>query len=420
MSQYRDLHSALKTEVVLSVEEGGVQFKLVRLQSSKDDVAFSLHANPNTFSFSGVQTTDLMTHLGFQLGHCAFFPEKKCLAVAVQTDFPLKEFAKSLAEAYRALRETERLLGECGFIIDRLDRFSMSGDGHTSPQSKEMKQSEDEHFMFRMSWVEGGQDKGWVFHYHPKHVPLSQEMRAAFAFLELREFRQCPYFDFEPCYYRFFPFQKRSESFFDSNAEYVHHSFDKHRDTFSLGTENLLKIDGLLRPFGFEFLPKAKDMSGISHPAVSSRSQPASSDSSEVLRFDFDVAVSFASSERTQAERLALLVKNAGFRVFYDSFYPEQLWGKDLVVFFDEIYRKRSKFCVIFVSQEYLDRMWTNHERKSAQARAIQEKGNEYILPVRVDDSELPGLQPTIGYLGLKEFGIDRIAEILVAKLKSV
>ena len=136
--------------------------------------------------------------------------------------------------------------------------------------------------------------------------------------------------------------------------------------------------------------------------------------------FDFDVAVSFASSERTQAERLALLVKNAGFRVFYDSFYPEQLWGKDLVVFFDEIYRKRSKFCVIFVSQEYLDRMWTNHERKSAQARAIQEKGNEYILPVRVDDSELPGLQPTIGYLGLKEFGIDRIAEILVAKLKSV
>ena len=304
--------------------------------------------------------------------------------------------------------------------MDRPDRFSLSGDGHISPQSKEMKQSEDDHFMFRMSWIEGGQNKGWTFHYRPKHIPLSEEMRAAFSFLELHEFQQCPYFDFEPCYYRFFPFQKRSESFFDSNAEFVHRSFDKHGNTFSLGTENLLSVDGLLRPFGFEFLPMAKDRSDISRPVTPSRSQPVPSESSEMPKFDFDVAVSFAGSERTQAERLALLVKDAGFKVFYDSFYPEQLWGKDLVVLFDEIYRKRSKFCVIFVSQEYLNRMWTNHERKSAQARAIREKGNEYILPVRVDDTELPGLQPTIGYLGLKEYGIERIAKILVAKLKSV
>ena len=34
--------------------------------------------------------------------------------------------------------------------------------------------------------------------------------------------------------------------------------------------------------------------------------------------------------------------------------------------------------------------MWTNHERKSAQARALKEKGAEYILPIQVDNSELP------------------------------
>ena len=420
MSQYRDLHSALKTEVVLSVEGGGVQFKLVRLQSSKDDVAFSVHANPSTFSFSGVQTADLLTHLGFQAGSCAFFPGDRCLAAAVRTDFPLKEFAESFSKAYPALREAERLLGECGFVLTQPERFSTSGDGHMSPQSKEMKQSEDDHFIFRMSWIEGGRDKGWTFHYRPKHIPLSEEMRVAFAFLELREFQQCPYFDFEPCYYRFFPFQERSESFFDSNAEYVHRSFDRHHDAFSLGTENLLRVDGLLRPFGFEFLPQDKDRPGISRPTTTSYRQPMRSEPSEMPKFDFDVAVSFAGTERTHAERLASLVKDAGFKVFYDSFYPEQLWGKDLVVFFDEIYRKRSKFCVIFVSQEYLNRMWTNHERKSAQARAIQERGSEYILPVKVDDTELPGFQPTIGYLGLKEYGIERIVEILVAKLKSV
>ena len=39
---------------------------------------------------------------------------------------------------------------------------------------------------------------------------------------------------------------------------------------------------------------------------------------------------------------------------------------------------------------------------------SIQEKGNEYILPIRIDDTELPGLPPTIGCLRLKDYGIDK------------
>jgi len=55
--------------------------------------------------------------------------------------------------------------------------------------------------------------------------------------------------------------------------------------------------------------------------------------------------------------------------------------------FFYEIYSKRARFCVMFVSRDYLDREWTNHERQSAQERMLREKGKEYILPVRVDDA---------------------------------
>lgn len=133
----------------------------------------------------------------------------------------------------------------------------------------------------------------------------------------------------------------------------------------------------------------------------------------------FDVALSFAGTERSFAEELAKRVRDAGFEVFYDEFYPEQLWGKDLVVFFDNIYRKVSRYCVMFVSHEYADRMWTTHERRSAQARAVEEKGNEYILPIRVDNTELEGLHPTIGYLSLSQYEIPRIADILTAKLRT-
>jgi len=137
------------------------------------------------------------------------------------------------------------------------------------------------------------------------------------------------------------------------------------------------------------------------------------------LPFIYDVAISYSSAEKELADRLANHIKKAGFSVFYDGFYPEQLWGKDLASYFDQIYRKHSRFCVMFISKQYAESMWTTFERKSAQARAIEEKGNEYILPIRIDDTELEGLSPTIGFLSISQYSIDYIAELLIKKLRT-
>jgi hypothetical protein len=66
---------------------------------------------------------------------------------------------------------------------------------------------------------------------------------------------------------------------------------------------------------------------------------------------------------------------------------------------------------------EYKERKWTTHELRSAQAKALEQKGGEYILPVRVDDTELDGLPPNLGYVGIS-LGIDKIADLLIKKLK--
>jgi hypothetical protein len=67
-------------------------------------------------------------------------------------------------------------------------------------------------------------------------------------------------------------------------------------------------------------------------------------------------------------------------------------------VHLDEVYRNRARYCVVFLSQHYSRKVWTNHERESAQARAFEEH-SEYILPVRLDKTEVPGIRPTTGYL---------------------
>lgn len=45
-----------------------------------------------------------------------------------------------------------------------------------------------------------------------------------------------------------------------------------------------------------------------------------------------------------------------------------------------------------------------------------KKQGAKYILPIKMDGTELEGLLPTIGYVPI-ETGIDRIGQMLIDKL---
>ena len=134
---------------------------------------------------------------------------------------------------------------------------------------------------------------------------------------------------------------------------------------------------------------------------------------------EYDVAVSFAGEDRQYAEDLAKRLKRGGYKVFYDEFEQAQLWGKNLYDHFSSIYKDKARYCVMFLSRDYARKVWTNHERQNAQARALQES-QEYILPVRIDDTEIPGMLKTIGYLDLHSTSIDGVYDALVKKLSEV
>lgn len=129
----------------------------------------------------------------------------------------------------------------------------------------------------------------------------------------------------------------------------------------------------------------------------------------------YEVVLSFAGEERGYVETVASLLKNADVSLFYDRYEEVTLWGKDLTEHLDKVYRS-ARYCVMFVSRNYADKVWTNHERKSALARAVQEKG-EYILPVRFDDTELPGLRHSLGYVDARVKSPEQVTEMILRKL---
>ena len=133
-------------------------------------------------------------------------------------------------------------------------------------------------------------------------------------------------------------------------------------------------------------------------------------------KYDFDIALSFAGEDRDKAELLANALKNRNINVFYDAFQKAELWGQDLYSYLSDLYRLRAKYCVMFISEHYSHKLWTNHERKSAQERAFKEN-QTYILPIRIDNTEIPGLLSTVGYLNWNNESIDSIVDLIINKL---
>lgn len=368
-------------------------------------------------------------------------PSKRMLLPRVSPELDLGQLAEAIGKALTLVQEADRHLEHCGLFIDqpegwgyfygrpsggrRIRQDYSRGNGHVAPKTERMKEAEDDFFRFVFTWIDGAGDKGWTTHYRAKHMPLTEEFQSVLNFLGgFNWFADCPEYDFEGCWWRFTQCQSRGDDLYDNNAESAHRAFDAHATHFSAGIRGLLDAHAIIKPFGLTFLPQpsepARQVTATrAAPAPRRPAVQAITTNDSKAGHTYDAAFSFAGTERKVAEEIATIVRDAGFSVFYDNFYPEQLWGQDLVAMFDRIYRKESRFCVMFLSKEYRDRIWTTHERRSATARALQERGNTYILPVKVEDVDIDGLAPTLGYVSLAEKPASQIADMLINLLRN-
>ncbi len=134
--------------------------------------------------------------------------------------------------------------------------------------------------------------------------------------------------------------------------------------------------------------------------------------------YEYDVALSFAGEDRDRAEDIACALEAHGVTVFYDAFEKAELWGKDLPTFLADVYSNRARYCIMLLSQHYASKAYPTHERKAALARALSQQ-QEYVLPVRLDDTEVPGILSTVGRLDAGEESVGEIVECVLQKLGS-
>ena len=133
-------------------------------------------------------------------------------------------------------------------------------------------------------------------------------------------------------------------------------------------------------------------------------------------QFEYDVVLSFAGEDRPIVEKFAKLLDTKHIKYFYDEAEAFDLWGRDLIAHLADIYEKKARYCIMFISEHYPRKLWTNFERLHIQARAFRDP-NEYILPIRLDDTEVPGLVETMGYRDIRTHSLESIANSLEKKM---
>ncbi len=130
----------------------------------------------------------------------------------------------------------------------------------------------------------------------------------------------------------------------------------------------------------------------------------------------YQVALSFAGEQREYVEAVARALLARGIVVFYDRFEAVTLWGKDGTEFFHQLFAADTAYVVMFISKEYVAKKWTRHERRAALSRAMTEEG-EYVLPVRFDDSAVPGIPDTLQYLRTEDYTPAQLAAAISEKI---
>lgn len=139
-------------------------------------------------------------------------------------------------------------------------------------------------------------------------------------------------------------------------------------------------------------------------------------------QYRYEVALSFAGEQRAYVEQVANSLREMGVICFYDNHNQVELWGKNLIKYLENIYFRDSKYCVIFISKEYYSKHWTIHESEAAEERNFYSRDfdsfQQYILPVRFDNTKIPGIRESWGYIDANIFQPKSLAEFIYQKVR--
>jgi hypothetical protein len=134
------------------------------------------------------------------------------------------------------------------------------------------------------------------------------------------------------------------------------------------------------------------------------------------------VAVSFPGEHRDFVEHVVYALRNSGVKrdeVFYDRFREAEMSRPNLDLYLLDIYAKQSELVVVFLGGDYARKEWCRGLEWRAVRELIKTMNEHMVMPVRLDEAEVPGLLSIDGYTSAANRDPEQIASLIMQRLKA-
>jgi hypothetical protein len=133
----------------------------------------------------------------------------------------------------------------------------------------------------------------------------------------------------------------------------------------------------------------------------------------------FRVALSFPGERRyfvnEVAERIATAIGRDS--LLYDKYHEPELARVDLDTYLQKLYHDESELIAVFLCSEYEQKEWCGLEWRSLRD-LIKRRNGSAIMPLRFDDTAIPGLFSIDGYVEIGNRTPTAIAECILARMR--
>ena len=135
----------------------------------------------------------------------------------------------------------------------------------------------------------------------------------------------------------------------------------------------------------------------------------------------FAVAFSFAGEHDDYVRRIVKALREVGrlprSRIFYHKRFEAEPSRPDLDLYLQDIYGNQSELLVVMLSAEYERKEWTGLEWRLLR-ELIKKRAGHAVMPIRFDDTHVPGLFSVDGYSSAVGRSPEEIADLILDRLE--
>lgn len=132
----------------------------------------------------------------------------------------------------------------------------------------------------------------------------------------------------------------------------------------------------------------------------------------------FKIALSFPGEHRDFVEQVATrLADRVGRdRVLYDKYYEAEFARPDLDTYLQRLYHDESELIAVFLCADYERKDWCGLEWRAIRD-LIKRRQTSTVMPLRFDNTEIPGLFSTDGYVWIGGRPPAEIADLILQRM---